>query len=534
MASAHPPASPWAPLAVPLFRTLWLASVVSGVGGTMHDTAAVWTLATLTPSPVLVTLMQTMASLPLFLFALPAGALADLLDKRRFLIWTQLAAALAALLLAGLAWAGGLTVPVLLGGTFLLGVVAAFTNPGWASLMPEIIEKRHMPGAVALGAVGVNLARAIGPLVGGLLVAAAGPGPVFALNAASFLGIVVVLARWRRPDPPRRPNAEHVLGAMVAAARHVRHAPAIRRVLVRHGLFTFAGVAPVALLPLLVKHLGLPAAGFGALMGGYGVGGILVALFLLPRLRARFHLDTITLGAGLAAVTATGLLALAKSPWAVGALMILAGAAWLTMMAQMNVAGQSVFPHWIRARASATQLIAVQGGIALGAVVWGQLTGSFSLAVALAVAAGVLLLQVVVARALPLGAALDADLEPAADPGAHGQLGVKPADSEGPVLVLIRYQVAPAREAEFLRATLALRDVRLRDGAFRWDLWRDLQEAGVFHEAFLVGSWGEHERQHARTTVADRAVKEAVLACHAGPEPPRVRHSVWARARPAP
>ncbi|HMO67001.1 MAG TPA: MFS transporter, partial [Verrucomicrobiota bacterium] len=293
--STTPPPSPWAPLAVPLFRTLWLASVVSGVGGTMHDTAAVWTLASLTPSPVLVTLMQTMASLPLFLFALPAGALADLLDKRRFLIWTQLAAGLAALIMAGLAWAGGLTVSVLLGGTFLLGVAAAFTNPGWTSLMPEIVGKRHLPGAVALGAVGVNLARAIGPLVGGLLVAAAGPGPVFALNAASFLGIVVVLARWQRPDPPKRPNAEHVLVAMVAAARHVRHAPPIRRVLVRHGLFTFAGIAPVALLPLLVKHLGLPAASFGALLGCYGAGGIVVALFLLPRLRARFHLDTITL-----------------------------------------------------------------------------------------------------------------------------------------------------------------------------------------------------------------------------------------------
>lgn len=163
-AAPPPPSSPWAPLAVPLFRTLWLASVVSGVGGAMHDTAAVWTLASLTPSPVLVTLMQTMASLPLFLFALPAGALADLLDKRRFLIWTQLAAGLAALVLAGLAWAGGLTVPVLLGGTFLLGLAAAFTNPGWAAIMPEIIGKAQMPAAVALGAVGINLARAVGPL----------------------------------------------------------------------------------------------------------------------------------------------------------------------------------------------------------------------------------------------------------------------------------------------------------------------------------------------------------------------------------
>ncbi len=248
--SADPtrPVSPWSPLSQPLFRALWLASIVSNIGTTMNDTAAVWTMATLTPSPIMISLMQTMSSLPLFLLALPAGALADLVDRRQQILVAQIGALLTAAGMALLAFFGRLNEALLLLATFQLGMATAFTTPAWQAMIPEIAGRPLLAPALALNAVGYNIARAIGPIVGGLLVAALGPAPVFVLNAISFIAVIAVMFNRAYAATPRSAQKEQMLGAITAALRYARHSPPMQAVLGRAGLHVFAAVAPIALL----------------------------------------------------------------------------------------------------------------------------------------------------------------------------------------------------------------------------------------------------------------------------------------------
>ncbi len=518
--------SPWLALRHPLFRALWFASVGSGIGSTTHDTAAVWSLTMATDQAWVVTLFQTLLSAPLFLFALPAGSLADIVDKRTFLIGVNVVGAMVAGAMAGFAILAPLPPGALLAGAFLLGTTMAFGMPAWQSLMPEVIEKPMMASAITLGSIGVNLSRALGPFFGGLVVGQFGPAPAFTFNAVTFLGVGWVLWRWHRPAPAAKPHAETVISAMIAAIRYVRYSRAIQHVLIRHALFAFAAFAPVALLPLTVKQLGLPASSFGLLMGTYGAGGIVSAIFVLPRLRQRFSVDQIVFGAGVVALAAAAGMPFARTEWLLAAVLFPAGAAWLVTMAQLNFAGQSVFPHWIRARASAVQLLAFQGAIALGAILWGQLTGRYGIGVALFVAAGGLIVYLVATRALPVDRSLMADLSPAAHDHRHDDLALLPQPDEGPVRIVVRYEVREGDEPEFFRAIAELRDSRLRDGAYRWQLWRDLKNPRVLSEVFLVGSWQEHLRQADRTTFNTRVIEERVIRFHQGSLPPEVQHGL--------
>lgn len=517
------PATPVSPLRNPLFRALWLANVASGIGSAMHDTAAVWTMTTLTTSATLVTLMQSMSSLPLFLLALPAGALADIVDRRRVMVIAQLLSALVTLLLAFVAWRGGLNPPVLLAITFLLGTGMAFTLPAWQAMIPGIVPREALPGAMALGGAGINIARSVGPIAGGLLVAAVGPALVFALNALSFAGLIVVLVRARQVEPPRSRQTEQMLGAMVAALRYTRHSPAIHAVLIRNASLVFFGVAPVALLPLLVRSRGLAATDFGLLMGAYGAGGVVAAFVALPKLRQWLSLDRLLFGAGLMLALTVGLLSRPAGQPVMAALLFVAGAAWLTSMASFSAAAQGVFPNWARARSSAVLVLVVQAAFAFGAMTWGAVTSRANPELALQVASGGLLASLVLIKAFPLNAYLQLNLSPSAHWAPH-QLAFEPAPADGPVLVTVDYQIEPASAEAFRRAANSLRTIRLRDGAFRWSLFQDLDDPARFREAFLVGTWSEHERQHERATVADREVEARVIAFHVGSAPPKVSH----------
>ncbi|MFC5455191.1 MFS transporter [Prosthecobacter fluviatilis] len=523
--------SAWSPLRNRVFRAMWLGSVGSNIGTTMNDTAAVWTMTTMTSSPYLVSLMQTMSSLPLFLLALPAGAMADLVDRRRLILFAQAGALLTAAGMALLAWHGALTQTLLLLATFQLGVASAFTMPAWQALIPEVVGREQLPHAIALNGVGFNIARSLGPILGGLLLAALGPAPVFALNALSFIAVIGVMCTGSYIATPRSAQQEQMLGAMAAAIRYARHARAMQAVLCRGGIHMFAAVAPVVLLPVIVHSRQWSASDFGVLMGCYGGGAILMALLFLPRLRERFSFDHVLLGASVVSAAMTGILALVPGKIAMGLVLFVTGAAWISGMNTFSVASQSVFPNWVRARSSAIYLVVMQGAFAIGALTWGQLTSHLNAPVALGIAAGCLLISALLARLLPISHVEKLDLNPSNHMLPHSTLSTEPAPSDGPVLITIEYHIDPKDAPAFRAAMFHLREVRLRDGAFRCSLFADLEDPTHFRETFLVGSWAEHLRQHERATMEDQRIEQAVQSFHKGPEAPRVRHLLMVNLR---
>lgn len=518
------------PLRLPLFRALWLGSIVSNIGTTMNDTAAVWTMATLTGSATMVSLMQAMATLPIFLFALPAGALADLVNRRQLILCAQVGALLTAAGMAALAWCGILNQSSLLLATFLLGVAAAFTTPAWQALIPEVVGQSQLAPAIALSGVGYNIARVLGPLVGGLLLASLGPAPVFALNALSFVAVIIVMCTGTYVATPRSAQREQMLGAMAAAIRYVSHAAPMRSVLARGGVHIFAAVAPVVLLPILVHSRNWDASVFGVMMGCYGGGAIITAIFILPKLRARFSFDQVLFGAGLASAAATAVVALVPGMFFMGAVLVLAGAAWMTGLNTFSIASQNAFPNWVRARSSAIYLVVMQGASALGAIVWGQLTAHYSAPIALAIAAGGLVFSAILSRMMPISHVENLDLSPSNHWHDHA-LANEPAPDDGPILVTIEYRIDPAEAVAFRAAMFHLRETRLRDGAFRCSVFVDLDDATLYRETFLVGSWAEHLRQHERATVEDHRIEQAVMAFHRRLEPPVVRHFLMTSLR---
>ena len=518
------------PLRLPLFRAIWLGSIVSNIGTTMNDTAAVWTMTTLTGSVTMVSLMQAMSSLPLFLFALPAGALADLVNRRRLILFAQTGALLTAFGMAVLVWYGMLNESLLLLATFQLGLSAAFTAPAWQALIPEIVAREQLGPAIALSGVGYNTARVLGPIAGGMLLARFGPAPVFVLNALSFGAVIYVMSTGTYITSPRSTQREQMFGAMAAAIRYVRHAAAMRSVLARGGVHIFAAVAPVVLLPIIVHSRNWSASDFGALMGCYGVGAILTALFLLPRLRARFSFDQVLCGASLVAAVATSTVAIVPGKCWMGLVLALCGATWLTCLNTFSMASQRAFPNWIRARSSAIYLVVMQGSSAIGAIVWGQVTVHFNAPVALGIAAVGLLLSAILSRLLPISHVENLDLS-FSDHWQGHTLANEPSPDDGPILVTIEYHIDPADAVAFRAAMFHLREIRLRDGAFRCTVFVDLDDASLYRETFLVGSWAEHLRQHERATVEDLRVEQAVLAFHKAPEPPVVRHFLMTNLR---
>lgn len=526
--------SAWSPLRNSVYRAMWLGSVASNIGTTMNDTAAVWTMATMTSSPYLVSLMQTMSSLPLFLLALPAGALADLVDRRRLILLAQSGALLTAAGMALLAWNGALTQTLLLLATFQLGVAAAFTMPAWQALIPEVVGREQLSAAISLNGVGFNIARSLGPIIGGLLLGALGPVPVFALNALSFAAVIGVMSTGRYIATPRSAQREQMLGAMAAAIRYARHSRAmraVRAVLCRGGIHMFAAVATVVLLPVIVHGRQWSASDFGLLMGCYGAGAILMAVLWLPKLRASFSFDQVLAGASIVAALTTAVIALMPGRLSMGLVLLVAGAAWMTGMNTFSVASQSAFPNWVRARSSAIYLVVMQGAFALGALTWGRVTSHSSASTTLFIAAGGLLVSALLSRPVPISHVENLDLSPSNHWLPHNTGLHEPAPTDGPVLITIEYHIDPADAAAFKAAMVQLRETRLRDGAFRCSLFADLEDPTHYRETFLVGSWAEHLRQHERATKEDHRIELAVQKFHRGPEPPRVKHLLMVNLR---
>ncbi|WP_186395955.1 MFS transporter [Stappia sp. TSB10GB4] len=511
------------PLGFPVFRALWIATVVSNVGTWMHDVGAGWLMTSLSPSPLLVALVQAATTLPMFLLALPAGALADIVDRRRMLMAAQLLGLLAAALLAVLTLLDLVTPEVLLAGTFMLGIAAALSAPVFQAIVPELVDKQALPDAIALNSLGVNISRAIGPALGGVIVALAGTPAVFALNAVSIVAVLAVLYTWQRPRTVHALPPEHFFGALKAGYRYTRHSPAMRLVLVRAvGFFLFAS-ALWAMLPLIARRgLGLDAAGYGALLGCMGAGAAVGAI-LLKRLRKRVPANTISVGATLFFALSTLALALAANAWIAGAVMFSAGLAWIGMLTSLNVAAQMASPGWVKARSLAVYILVFQGAMAGGSILWGSVAASTSVPTALLLAAAGQAAALVLAFRWRLPQEQANDLAPS-NHWAEPVVFVQPADDRGPVLIEIEYRIEPARLADFVAALRDFRSSRQRDGAIRWDVWEDVAEPGRVIESFVVESWVEHQRQHARVTHADQLDQQLLQAFHVGDRPPVVRH----------
>ncbi len=521
-------AGAWNPLRQPLYRSLWLAALVSNLGTWMHEAAGAWMMTKLAPSPLLVALMQTAASLPFFLLAFPAGALADIVDRRRLLLWTQTWMMVAAAALGLLTLAGVVTPRILLGLTFALGIGAAMTGPAWQAITPELVSRTDLPAAITLGGVAFNIARAVGPALGGLAVAAVGSGAVFLLNAASFLAVLLVLARWRRTAPQLSAPPEDVLGAIRAGARYVRHSLPLRTVLARSASFVVFASAVWSLLPLVARGLlGLDAVGYGLLLGCLGLGAVLGGA-ALPHLRRRLAIDGVIGAATASFALASATLAVVREPTVAGLVLIVGGAAWMAVMSSINTAVQTSVSGWVRARALAVSLLVIQGSMAAGAILWGSVALHTSLPIALLVSAGGMIAGLLLVWRFQLGATEGLDLTPA-PPVPAPLLAQEVAADGGPVLVTIDYRIDPARADEFVAAMRHLGRVRRRDGARLWGIFQDATEPARFLETFTVESWAEHLRQHERVTMSDREVQAIVRSFHVGPDAPAVTHLIAAQ-----
>lgn len=521
-------ASAWGPLRVPLFRALWTAGVASNVGTWMHGVGAAWLMTSLTQSSAMVALVQTATSLPVFLVGLPAGALADIVDRRRLLLVTQSWMLAVAAILGVLTLAGATTPWSLLLLTFALGLGAALNMPAWQASMPELVPRADLPAALALNGISVNIARAIGPALGGLIISVLGTGAVFLVNAVSFVGVLVVVVRWRRTHSPSPMPTERLAGAIRAGARYVRHAPRFRAVLVRMWVFIVCGSALWALLPLVAqRELGLGAPGYGVLLGCVGAGAVLGAS-VLPRVRDAVSNDVLVNGAIVLFALALAAPVLTRVVPLVAVAMLVGGVGWITLMSSFNTAAQMALPSWVRARGVAVYLLVFQGGLAAGSAIWGALAARTTDGISLMVAAVGLL----AGTAASLRWRLARDRQPDLAPSMHWpepNVVASPEPDEGPVLVTVEYRVDLERAREFSRAMRRLGRARRRSGAMRWGLFRDAADPKRFVETFLVESWAEHLRQHERVTVSDRAAEEQVRAFHEGADPPVVTHLIALR-----
>jgi len=518
------PVSAWSPLRHRLFRWLWIATVASNVGTWLQNVGASWMMTSLTTSTTLVALVQAATSLPSFLLALPAGALADVLDRRRLLLVTQGWMTVAAAGLGVLTLAGWITPWWLLGFTFLLGLGAAANNPAWQAIIPELVPRPELPGAIALGSIGFNIARAAGPAIGGLIVATAGPGWTFILNAVSFLGVMAVLYAWRRPAEETVLPGERVLGAMRTGVRYVRHSPDVLAPIARGFAFIVCGSSLWALLPVVARGLPHGAAGYGLLLAALGAGAVAGAM-VLPRLKRYASVDFVVAAATLVFAAATLALALVREFPLLLAMMLLAGGAWLSLLSSLNVSVQTSVPSWVRARALSVYMLIFFGGLAAGSALWGALGQRLGIAPALCLSAAGQALGLLATRRLHLRSGEGLNLAPSRQmPAPIVAYDLEP--DRGPVLVTVEYQVRPEEAAEFARAMADVRRIRLRDGAMEWGLFADAALPGRYTEVFLVKSWLEHLRQHERATVADRDLVESARRYHVGGDRPAVRHLI--------
>lgn len=516
-----------APLKIITFRMLWGTWLVANTCMWMSDVAAAWMMTSMTTTPLWVALVQTSATLPVFLLGLPSGALADILDRRRYFIMTQFWIAAVATLLCIAVITGIMTPPLLLALTFANGVGLAMRWPVFAAIVPELVPRAQLPAALALNGISMNASRIIGPLVAGALIASAGTEYVFVMNAVLSVISGFVIMRWRRAHTPSPLGRERLLSAMRVGMQFVAQSSRLRAALLQVTLFFLHSTALLALLPLIAR--GLPgnavvsgAGTFTLLLACMGAGAI-GAAFAMPRLRQMMPRDALVLRATLLQSVAMVAVAVAPNVWVAALSMLVNGMAWITSANTLSVSAQLALPDWVRARGMSMYQMAIMGGSAIGAALWGQIATVSSVPTALLVAAGSGVVCMLLAQRWVLDTSLEEDLTPSREfkaPVADAPPG------DGHVVVTIAYVIDPLRADDFKALMKESRRSRLRQGALGWELLRDMGKPGLYIEQIIDDTWTEHLRRFDRVTASDVALRERKLAFHIGDEPPVITRCV--------
>ena len=478
----------------------------------MQTVGAQWLIVSLGGTALTVSLVQTATTLPTFLIGLPAGALGDILDRRKVTLGSQMFMLVCAAVLGFLTVLDRIGIATVLALTFGIGLGSAVLRPSWQAVQPELVGKDEIPQAAALNGVSMNMARAVGPAIGGVVVAVTNAGAVFLANAASFLGVMGVLIWWRRPRQESALGAEHVTHAMRVGMRYVRHSPRLRSVLTRTLSFCLFSSALWALLPVVAHdRLHLGSGGYGLLLGAVGIGAVGGA-FVLAAARARWSADHVVAAATFAFALVALVLAWSRSTPLVALALVIGGLAWIAVLSSFNASAQVALPGWVRARGMATYLLVFQGGQAFGSFGWGTLATHTSTKVALSAVAGCLVAGLAVSsRRHKLATTVALDMTPAPH-WTEPDLALEP-DPHRPVLVTVEYRVRAENHERFREEMQRLGRSRRRTGAERWSLYQDAADPNRFVENYLVDSWEEHIRQLAeRQTALDIGIQQRVLA----------------------
>jgi MFS family permease len=512
------------PFTYPVFRGVWIASLLSNFGSLIQSVGASWMMLSIAPSADMVALVQASTALPIMLLSLVAGAMADNMDRRKVMVCAQIFMLVVSAALAVCAWAGIIGPWTLLLFTFAIGCGSAFFAPAWQASVGDMVPRTEVPGAVVLNSMGFNIARSLGPAIGGAIVAAAGAAAAFAVNAASYISLLVVLARWRRPPRTEALPSESLGIAMAAGLRYVAMSPQIRTVLLRSAVFGFGAISILALLPLVAKHLvsGGPLT-YGLLLGAFGVGAVSSAL-TAARLRDRLSTEAIVRWAGCTLALAAVVVAISTFLALTMVALLLAGAGWVLSLSTFNVSVQLSAPRWVVARALSLYQMAAFGGMAAGSWLWGEAAADIGLTLALLISAAVVLAGVVLGRWARLSQAGELNLDPLRASLWNAPTTAVPVDARtGPVVITIEYIIDEADIEEFLGRMNERRRMRRRDGARNWRLLRDLSDPRLWIERYETPTWLDYIRLNNRGTQDDAAVPERLRQLHRGAEGPRVR-----------
>jgi MFS family permease len=508
----------------PVYRNLWLASVVSGVCVSAHDCAATWVMYKLSPSALFLSLMSTVASLPFFLFTLPAGALADIVDRRKLLCVMNVWLAVSAALLAIFGAFRLLNPYLVLAFVFLIGVGFAFCAPAWTAIVPEVVSDQELPSAATLSGLQLNMSGIIGPALGGLLIPLVGSNWLFTINACVFFVVILALLAWKRSERSTKLPLESFFESFFTAIRYVRYAPGIQVVLVRNVLFAFFISLIPALIPVVgLKELKLTAGGCGILFSSMGAGSVFGAVVVVPWVRKHFSPNMLTVIANALVAAVYILMVLVRDQNQFMLVAALAGIGWTLSASELWVAGQRAMPPWARGRMNATFIMTAQGAMALGGVIWG--TAAATAGINPTLIGGAVLLAVSLVLAIPLSINFTGSLDfgPSPVTSFSHKLIYLPQPSDGPVAITYEYHVDPSRSSDFLDLMRDVRLIHLRNGAFTWRLHEDLTRPNIFRIEMLVPSWSQHMLQRERMTKAERTVVDQAGSFNIGGAPTEER-----------